>query len=70
MPENEQLKPLGEVARSLPVPLNKNTVLRWPRHGVRTVNGGRVRLQARQIGGRWYCTQKDFADFLDATGRM
>jgi hypothetical protein len=52
---------LGAAARRLPPlrgnrPINPATVLRWILSGIRGPGGGRVRLEAVRLGGRWVTT--------------
>jgi len=47
-------------------PVHPSTVLRWILEGVKTLGGGRVRLEAVRCGGRWVTSVAAYQRFLAA----
>jgi hypothetical protein len=47
-------------------PLHSATVLRWMLKGARLQSGGRVRLEAVRLGGRWVTSAAALERFIEA----
>jgi hypothetical protein len=64
-------RPLSQITRLFPPyrrnrPVTLSCVLRWVLEGVRGPGGGRVRLEAARLAGRWVSTQQAVQRFLAA----
>lgn len=56
---------MKDAANSLPEAVDQGTVLRWIRNGLRTRDGGTVRLRCVQFGKRTYTTRAWLERFSD-----
>jgi hypothetical protein len=64
-------KTLAQAARLFPSarqgrPVTLSCVIRWVLDGVRAPGGGRVRLEAARLAGRWITTSQAIARFIQA----
>jgi hypothetical protein len=64
-------EPLSRACRRFPPhrqakPVTLSCLVRWITRGVRAPNGGRIRLEAARLAGRWITTPGAIARFLAA----
>jgi hypothetical protein len=62
---------MSQAARRFPPhrrdrPVNPSTIWRWVVDGVRLPGGGKLRLEAARVGGRWLTSEQALARFIDA----
>ena len=62
--ETQRLYSLREATKHLPVPRGYQTISRWIREGVRTLDGRTVKLKTFYIGKVRYVQIADIYDFL------
>jgi hypothetical protein len=62
---NEPLLTLAQACRLLPSKPAPSTLWRWRVNGVK-INGRVIRLRCKRVGGQWYTTQRDFAEFINS----
>jgi hypothetical protein len=73
LPTDEQRISLTQAAAKYPghrgaARLHPATLTRWILHGVRAIDGRRVRLEAERVGCRWCTSEAALARFCAALG--